>query len=166
MDFKERNISLGHKLTKEALSIDLNEDWDPKILLWDPLPKISGSLLGNFLIVTAIFGFVTSIMCYIYITNKLLINEVVKILLKWHTIELISCFTIVIIGHMTLAFNQNIWTCLLSLTPTLLLWFLAFNTSMCISGIRYYTKYKAQKSKVVNPKSTVGDKDKRHVQMF
>ena len=155
MDFKERNISLGHKLPKEALSIDLNEDWDPKILLWDPLPKISGSLLGNFLIVTAIFGFVTSIMCYIYITNKLLINRVVKTLLKWHTFELISCFPIVIIGHMTLAFNQNIWTCFLSLTPTLCLWFLAFNTSMCISGIRYYTKYKAQKSKVVNPKSMI-----------
>ena len=124
MDFKERNISLGHKLTKEALSIDLNEDCDPKILFWDPLPEISGSLLGNFLIVTAVVGFVTSIMCYIYITNKLLINEVIKILLKWYAIELISCFTIVIIGHVTLAFNQNIWTCLLSLTPIILQWFL------------------------------------------
>ena len=60
MDFKERNISLGHKLTKETLSIDLNEDWDPEILFWDPLPEISGSLLGNFLILAAVFGFVTS----------------------------------------------------------------------------------------------------------
>ena len=155
MDFKERNISLGHKLTKETLSIDLNEDWDPEILFWDPLPEISGSLLGNLLILAAVFGFVTSIMCYIYITNILCTNEFMKILLKWYTIELISCFTIVIIGHMTLAFNQNIWTCLLSLTPTLLLWVLAFNTSMCISGIRYYTKYKAQKSKAVNPKRVI-----------
>ena len=29
------------------------------------------------------------------------------------------------------------------------------NTSMCISGIRYYIKSKAEKSRVVNPKNVI-----------
>ena len=142
MDFKERNISDSNSLKKEALDIDH----------WDPLPEISGSLLGDLLISTSVFGCFISILCYVYITIKLCINEVNELLLKWHTIELILCFITILIGHITLAFVQNIYTCFLSLTPTILLWILAFNTSMCISGIRYYIKSKALQSKVVNPK--------------
>ena len=102
MDLKEMNISDSNSLMKEALDIDH----------WDPLPEISGSLLGTLLIVTAVLGFLTSIICYIYISVKLLVNESNQALLKWYAIELISCFTIVIIGHVTLNFNQNILTCL------------------------------------------------------
>ena len=155
MDLSERNISFSSKQSKEALPIDLNKDLDLKMLYWDPLPEISGSLLGNLLIVTAVFGFLASTTCYIYIKLILCINEVIKILLKWYTIELILCFTSIIIGLKTLAFSQNIYTCFLSLTPTVLLMFLAFNTSMCLSGIRYYTKSKALQSKVVNLKSVI-----------
>ena len=145
MDPKERNISVSNMLKREALAI----------YHWDPLPEISGSLLGTLLIVTSILGFITSIMCYIYITVKLLVNECNKVLLKWYAIELISCFTIMLIGHMTLHFHQNIWTCYMSLTPTIILWFMASNTSMFISGTRYYTKFKAQQSQIVNPKSVI-----------
>ena len=61
---KESNISLSNMLTKHIPTINLNEDWDP-------LPEISGSLLGTLLIVTAVLGLLTSILCYIYIGEGL-----------------------------------------------------------------------------------------------
>ena len=62
------------------------------------------------------------------------------------------CFTTVSIGHILLPFFQNIWSCFLSLVPTRLLYYMSTNTSMCISVIRYYTKFKAQKSQIVDSK--------------
>ena len=97
MDLKEGKISLSIMLKEQALEIDLNEDWDLKKVFWDPLPEISGSFLGTLLFVTAVFGLLTSIVCYIYITFLLRINEINQLLLKWYAIELISCFITIII---------------------------------------------------------------------
>ena len=135
-------------LMKHNLTINLNEDWDP-------LPEISGSLLGTLLIVNAVLGLFIAILCYIYITYILHVNEINKLLLTLYVRELILCFCTVIIGHMILPFFQNIWTCSLSLTPTVVLYSMAANATMCISGIRYYTKLKAEQSQVVDPKHVI-----------
>ena len=60
-----------------------------------------------------------------------------------------------LIGHILMAKIQNVWTCLLSLTPLTVLGYLASNTSMCLSGIRYYTKLKAEQSQTVNTRKVI-----------
>ena len=104
---------------------------------------------------TAWIGLLSSLTCHIYVTYFLRVNKINKLLLRAYAGELILGFFAIIVGHMLLPFVQNIWTCLLSLTPTKVLSYLVTHTSMCISGIRYYTKIKAEKSEIVNPKHVI-----------
>ena len=139
-------------LTNTSMTQNLIINWDED---WEPLPEISGSMLGTFLIVSAISGLVASIISYIYIQYFLRVNKINKVLLRWYAIEHIMCFTAVTVGHMILPIFQNIWTCFFSFVPIKILYYLSTNAAMSISGIRYYIKYKAQKSQSVNPKQVI-----------
>ena len=139
-------------LTNTSMTQNLIINWDED---WEPLPEISGSLLGTFLIVTAISGLVASIISYIYIQYFLRVNKINKVLLRWYAIEHIMCFTAVTVGHMILPIFQNIWTCFFSFVPIKILYYLSTNAAMSISGIRYYIKSKAQQSQSVNPKQVI-----------
>ena len=148
MGNKELNTSLNSLAMKENFAIDLNKDWDP-------IPKVSGSLLGTMLIAVSIIGFLSSIMCLIYVKKFLYVNRINKLILKLYAIELILCFTTCLIGHMILPFFQNILSCFLSLSPPWILNHISTNTAMCISSIRYYTKYKAVQSEIVPPEYSI-----------
>ena len=119
---------------------------------WNNSLKFHGSVLSILLILTSTLGLISSVICCIYIKKFLQVNKINKLLLRAHGVELIFCFSIALIGHILMSYSQNIWTCLLSLTPATVLGCMATNTCMCISGIRYYTKLKAVQSQVVNAK--------------
>ena len=148
MDYTEVNNSFNDVLKKQKLIIDLNKDWNP-------FPEISGSSIGTILLVVSVIGVLTSIVCLIYVTRFLQANDINKLLLRSYAIEMILCFTTCLIGHIILPFFQNIWSCSLIIRPAWILYYLCTNTAMCISIIRYYIKFKATQSEIVELEDAV-----------